>query len=316
MTSRESLPVVHPAELDDSDCARRWLIEPLWAASGVGILGGAPKCGKSWLALDMALSVATDTPCLDTFAVREPGSVLLYMAEDSPAHVKARLLGLCAHRGLDLQTTPLHLITAATLRLDLQRDQDRLRETIATLRPRLLVLDPFVRLHRIDENNAGEVSQLLAFLRALQREFDLAVCVVHHARKNGGGSAGVALRGSGDFYAWVDSGLYLRRRRGALVLTAEHRSAPALDPLELDLITSETATHLAIKASASEPEPSPELKDRILATLTDRAMTRTELRQTLRVRNQRIGSALEQLLTASRVVRDGNRWAIPVPTPT
>lgn len=315
MTSRESLPVVHPAELDDTDCARRWLIEPLWAASGVGILGGAPKCGKSWLALDMALSVATNTPCLDTFAVREPGAVLLYMAEDSPAHVKARLLGLCAHRGLDLQTTPLHLITAATLRLDLQRDQDRLRQTVATLRPRLLVLDPFVRLHRIDENNAGEVSQLLAYLRALQREYDLAVCVVHHARKNGGGSAGVALRGSGDFYAWVDSGLYLRRRRGSLILTAEHRSAPALDPLELALVTSENTTHLAIKAS-SEPKPSPELEDRILATLAERAMTRTELRQTLRVRNQRIGTALEKLLNASRVVRDGTRWTIPVPAST
>ena len=315
MNSDNLLPIVHPAHLEDTGNTRPWLIESLWSASGVGILGGAPKCGKSWLALDMALSVATETPCLDTFAVCEPGPVLLYMAEDSPAHVKTRLLGLCAHRGIELDSAPIHLITAPTIRLDLQNDQDRLRDTVNALRPRFLVLDPFVRLHRIDENNAGEVSQLLAYLRALQRQFDLAICVVHHARKNGGGSAGVALRGSGDFYAWVDSGLYLRRLRGTLVLTAEHRSAPALDPITLDLVTCQDATHLAIKAAPDQPEPSPKLEDRILATLSERTMTRTELRQALRVRNQRITLALDRLHTDSRVVKDGNRWAVPVPTP-
>ncbi|MEO6777029.1 MAG: hypothetical protein ABI467_29130, partial [Kofleriaceae bacterium] len=42
---------------------------------------------------------------------------------------------------------------------------DALTETIDKLRPRLLILDPFVRLHRIDENLAGEVAPLLAYLR-------------------------------------------------------------------------------------------------------------------------------------------------------
>ncbi|MBK8999599.1 MAG: AAA family ATPase [Myxococcales bacterium] len=48
-------------------------------------------------------------------------------------------------------------------------DQRRLHKTLAALRPRLLVLDPFVRLHRIDENSAAEVSAVLAFLREVQR---------------------------------------------------------------------------------------------------------------------------------------------------
>ena len=80
--------------------------------------------------------------------------------------------------------------------------------------PRLLVLDPFVRLHRIDENDAGQVSALLGYLRELQREHDVAVLVVHHARKNGSaGQSGQSLRGSGDFFAWADSLLYVRRPR-------------------------------------------------------------------------------------------------------
>jgi RecA-family ATPase len=92
------LPVVRAAHLEELRDERRWLVESLWARSGVGIIGGAPKCCKSWLGLDMALSIASATPCLATFPVVEPGGVLLYMAEDSAAVVKSRLAGLCIFR--------------------------------------------------------------------------------------------------------------------------------------------------------------------------------------------------------------------------
>ena len=77
-----------------------------------------------------------------------------------------------------------------------------------------VVLDPFVRLHRIDENVSGEVAPLLAYLRELQRRHAIAVTLVHHARKGAGTMrAGQALRGSSEFHAWGDSNLYLRRDR-------------------------------------------------------------------------------------------------------
>ena len=85
-------------------------------------------------------------------------TVLLYMAEDAAPVVKARLSSICRHRGLDLGALPVHLITAPALRLDRAYDQARLRAAVASYAPRLLVLDPFVRLHRIDENDAGQVS--------------------------------------------------------------------------------------------------------------------------------------------------------------
>jgi len=58
-------------------------VEQLWGASSVGLIGGAPKCSKTWLGLDLALSVATGTPCLGHYAVPEPGPVLVYLAEDA-----------------------------------------------------------------------------------------------------------------------------------------------------------------------------------------------------------------------------------------
>jgi hypothetical protein len=166
----EPLAVMRAADVHETHDGPRWLVEPLWARAGVGILGGAPKCCKTWLALEMALAVAGGTRCLGSFAVHDVGPVLVYMAEDPAPVVKARLSGICRHRGLDLGALPVHLITEPALRLDRAGDQARLRAAVARYAPRLLVLDPFVRLHRIDENDAGQVSAVLGYLREVQRE--------------------------------------------------------------------------------------------------------------------------------------------------
>lgn len=312
----DPLPVVRAAELDDGDARPHWLVDTLWGRAAVGVLGGAPKSCKSWMALDLAVSVATGTPCLGAFAIDDPGPVLLYMAEDAAPIVKARLAGICRARQLDLASVPIHVITAPVLRLDRGRDQARLRSAVRGLAPRLLVLDPFVRLHRIDENDSGEVSALLGYLRTLQRQHDVAVLVVHHARKNGGGGGGLSLRGSGDFYAWGDCYLYLRRHHASLVLSIEHRAAAAPDPLRIQLIAGDADVHLALASDEAPPDDAPcDLDRRVLDALHGAGQrSRSQLRLELRVRNERLGDALVRLTTTGAIVRIGDRWAVPVPT--
>ena len=316
-----TLPVVRAADLAEEHDTDKWLVASLWARAAVGILGGAPKCCKSWLALELALSVASGSPCLGRFAVEDAGGVMLYMAEDSAAVVKARLLALCANRGLSLDTVPIDVITAPSVRIDRERDQARLAATVRRAAPRLLVLDPFVRLHSVDENDAGQVSALLGYLRALQRELDVAVLVVHHARKNGGsgGQAGQSLRGSSDLHAWGDSNLYLRRQQGTLLLTIEHRAAPAPEPLALRLFADERGgAHLGlVEPDAERTHHSPGLEQAIVSALTATGpLGRAALRDKMRVRNERLGDALAQLLPTGAVVRDGDRFRVPVPTST
>ena len=317
------LPFVRVAALEEECRRNRWLIDSLWARAAVGILGGAPKCCKSWLALDIALSVASGTPCLDNFHVDDPGGVLLYMAEDSNAVVKARLHGLCRHRGLSIVDLPIDVITAPVVRIDRDRDQARLVETVRHRAPRLLVLDPFVRLHRVDENDAGQVSALLGYLRSLQRDLDVAVLVVHHARKNGGagGQAGQSLRGSGDLHAWGDSNLYLRRQQGALTLTIEHRAAIAPDPLGLQLVADRINddAYLALVEPSEQRAPvAVGLEQTIVTTLAaaGEPLGRTALRDKMHVRNERLGEALTRLVAAGTIVRAGDRFRVPVPAST
>jgi hypothetical protein len=314
----DALPVVRAADIDDAEARPRWLVASLWARAGVGILGGAPKCCKSWLALEMALAVASGAPCLGVFEVGDAGGVLLYMAEDAAAVVKARLAGICRYRGLDLAALPVHLITAPALRLDRGHDQGRLRDAVAKYAPRMLVLDPFVRLHRIDENDAGQVSALLGYLRELQRAHDVAVLVVHHARKNGhAGQPGQSLRGSGDFFAWADSLLYVRRHRGQLLLSVEHRSAPAPEPLGLELAGDRDVRLDVVATSEHDPGATVTegndgaLDQAVLAALAVAPLARADLRARLCVRNERLGETLSRLADAGAVRRVGDRWAIP-----
>lgn len=303
-----TLPVVRAAALKQTEPDTQWLIDLLWGASGVGIIGGTPKSLKSWLGLEMAVSVATGTNCLGRFPVRCAGPALIYLAEDAHPVVRDRLEALSRQRGVALSELDVRVITAASLRLDLATDQQKLTQTIALHRPRLLVLDPFVRLHRIDENQAQEVSPLLDFLRTLNRTYDLAIVLVHHTRKSGGGAqSGQALRGSGDLHAWGDSNAYLTHDRGKLKLTLEHRAAPAPEPFHITLSTN--PLHLAL---AESPEDRPaSLEERVMAVvdLAQAPLTRTELRRQVKVNNHQLGLALTGLEQRGQLSRSADGWA-------
>lgn len=287
-----------------------WLIEELWADQAVGVIGGAPKCCKTFLALEMAIAVASGKPCLGRFPVAQPGPVLLYAAEDSPAHIRSRLQGLADAHDIDFKTIPVFIILAPALRLDLQRDKIRLEAAIEKLRPRLLILDPFVRLHRLDENSAMEVSALLADLRSLQRRFELAIILVHHTRKANTEASGQALRGSGDLHAWGDSNLYIRRSKNHLTLCAEHRAARAPDPIAINL-TGGDAPHIEVNSCAPQPQKQG-LDQMILNTLkrTPTPLTQFQLRSALKVRNQSISAVLRELLEENKITRSNGGWTL------
>jgi hypothetical protein len=309
-----TLPVMPAGKLPTRAPEQRWLVEQVWSAEAVGIIGGEPKCGKSLLALDLAVSVASGTPCLGRFPTVRTGRVLLFAAEDPLPVVRERLEGLTAARRFDLQRLPLYVITAPSLRLDHPDDRVRLCETVAKITPVLLVLDPFVRLHAIDENAAGEVAPVLAFLRQLQRKHRLAVAVVHHARKDAGRARpGQALRGSSEFHAWGDSNLYLRRRDPLLRLSVEHRAARAPDDLTLELCADPLVLRVTDTATTKDAPPS-ELSptqriEHALATASAPLGVR-ELRAACRIRSETLRATLDTLTTAGRVLKSATGYTL------
>ena len=323
----------------------RWLVDRLWSASGVGIVGATPKSGKSWLSLEMAVAVSSGTPMLGEFEVPAAGPVVVFPAEDDPRAVRDRIQGLAAARGRDLTELPLHLITENVLHLDDDDDRRGLTRLLNDVRPALVVLDPLVRLHTGAESHAGHMAELLGFLRGLQRQFGCSILVTHHVSKKRGAKGaqmGQALRGSGELHAWGDSNLYLSKTSDGLVrVEVEHRSAASPNPLHFALVVKDQGTQLELRegsdteedddapsssggprraSRSNQPkrkpsEPQLPLRERVLKTveLSPKPLSQVALRKQLKVRNQLLTETLRQLsdegLLQRGGVRDGWRMA-------
>ncbi len=313
-----TFPVTRAGQLPTTGPQTQWLVQDLWADQAVGILGGEPKCCKSFLALDLAVSVASGAACLRQFPVRRTGKVLLFPAEDSLAIVRERLEGIAAAAQVSLGSLPIDVITAPSLRLDTPGDRQRLTHTVQTHQPILLILDPLIRLHRVDENDASQIAGLLSFLRELQRQFQLAVLLVHHARKDSNSSRpGQALRGSSELHGWGDSNLYLRRRGADLTLSTEHRAAPSQDHIPLQLTQSPSALALSVLSQSAPPAPNPEVSamDRVLqalAQLSEPASVQ-QLRKLCGIRTATLCSCLAQLSQQGVVRHDAKGYQLKLP---
>ena len=318
MTDRFS--VKRACELQPLPEQHCWLIEQLWSHQAVGIIGGEPKSCKSFLALGMAVAVASGSACLGRFAVPQTGRVLLFSAEDALHIVRARLQGICAYHGVDLHTLDLWVITQPVIRLDCERDRALLDRTVQQIAPRLLVLDPLVRLHRVDENQSAAIAPLLASLRELQRKHRCAVALVHHARKGAGSvRAGQALRGSSELHAWGDSNLYVRRHKERLSLSVEHRAHRSSEPLSLQLkIDVNSIALIATDAESVDEAESQNAtrnasgKERVMAVLGrfHHPIRLRSLRDACQMRAESLLRLLHDLVESGEVIRTDSGWSL------
>jgi RecA-family ATPase len=150
---------------------------------GLSMLVGRPKIGKSWLALDIALAVAsTDGRCLGDRKVAH-GSVLYCACEDSQRRLQSRITRLSsAYNGkwpdrLDLST--------GWRRLDQGGVSDIAEWIKSVTEPRLVILDTLASV-KPQRTNHGyhEDYAALEELHHLANNVGIAVLILHHQRKS------------------------------------------------------------------------------------------------------------------------------------
>jgi hypothetical protein len=161
-----------------------WLWPARVARGKITVLAGDPGLGKSFVTLDVAARITTGRPWPDGGAV-EPGDVVLLSAEDGPADtIRPRIDAL----GGD----PARVYLVRAIRdadgerpVSLDRDLAAVEQTIATVRPALVVIDPLTAyLGTTDSYRDADVRRLLAPLALLADTYDVAVLLVMHLTKN------------------------------------------------------------------------------------------------------------------------------------
>ena len=202
----------------------RWLIEHLLPIIGILLMAGIPGIGKTWLVLLFALVVATGRSLLGRFQTRQ-GAVLLVLEEEDSSAVLERLDALYA--GLELSqeegdALPIHVLIQQGVSLVTVEGtlEPELLRHIEEVKPVLVVLDPFRRVHGLDENDSGQMSALFNLLRQLQVDMNCSLLLIHHLRKRSEHTEDALdrLRGSSDIAASVDSVLEIGGQFGSLVV--------------------------------------------------------------------------------------------------
>ena len=320
---RPRLPFQRIADVAKLPEGERWLIDGFLTTASIAVLGAEPKLGKTFLTLGLAVAVASGTPALGRFHVPTPGPVLLFHAEDSAPAIRERIEAIAVGQGLAFESLPIHVITAEQLRLDDALDREKLEELLQHLAPKLLILDPLVRLHSGAESYVGHIAELFRHLRLLQRRYGVAILLTHHVSKNRAGSTqvGQSFRGSGDIHAAVDHGATLRRLEdGSVLLSLEHRAAPSPEPIafrivsrpggatSFDIIEAPFADDRRAEAGpAPQRMPTPtrpvSIRDQVVELLQRAAkpLSQVSIRKALSVRNETLTEALRQLEQEGRL---------------
>ena len=168
------------ADLLGRDLPPARYLAPEVVPSGLILLAGKPKLGKSWLALGLSLAVAGGTDFLGR-PIRDPGDALYLGLEDGERRLQDRLKRMLGGRNAPAR---LHLATSCP-NLD-EGGADALHEWIEkTADPRLVVVDVFARIR--SRQNSGRAYaddyQAVLPLKILADASGVTILVVTHTRK-------------------------------------------------------------------------------------------------------------------------------------
>jgi hypothetical protein len=217
----------------------KYLVQGVLTEGACGFIAGEPKCYKSWVGLDLALSVATGADFLGHFRVQDPGPVLYIQEEDPAPTLKNRSAKIWVNKSTDkfeLVHTPdeaglYWLPPEQDLTFDPQVNayiqqgvvvsneawQLWLDETLAKGMDgepyRLVIIDTLMMTAgEVDENRSQEMTnKIFKPLKTLSRKHNAALLVVHHMGKSDKSRPGQRLLGSVANHAWGEDSIYLSR---------------------------------------------------------------------------------------------------------
>ena len=167
--------------MTDSIPSARPIVEGL-LHEGMLLFGGKSKRGKSWLMLDLALSVATGNRVWRHFEVPEPQPVLYIALEDSRARIQRRLQEI---RPGVRTNGKLQLLYNFPLLND--GGLEKLRRYITGGCYRLIVIDVLARIEPAakggSEKTYHDIYRMFAPLQDLHRQHPVCLVMLTHLRK-------------------------------------------------------------------------------------------------------------------------------------
>jgi hypothetical protein len=189
---------------------RQWVYGTTYIRKYVSVTASAGGIGKTSLATVEGLAIATGKALLGE-VVKEQANVWIVNLEDPLEEMQLRLAAAMQHYGIthaqiagklfmDAEDT-MQMVLAAEGRDGLiQNDAllDYMAKRINALGIGVLIIDPFVSTHLVNENSNASIQAVVAMFRKLARLTGAAIHIIHHVRKGNGEDATIdSVRGAG-----------------------------------------------------------------------------------------------------------------------
>lgn len=200
-----------------------WLVEGLIQEASVTELVGAPGCGKTFAALDLALCVLTQQRWEGHTTNTHPTRPVLWLAGEGLPEIGLRIRAWCAHHDVDVDSIiDRFIVLPGGGNVSDQQMAMHLRELTGALdmQPQLIVVDTLSRHSLgVQENNATDMELVFDTFQQMA-ELDAALVIIHHTGKaaaNGG-------RGSSAVDGHIRSMLTMTAAKGAMATISHTKS--------------------------------------------------------------------------------------------
>lgn len=196
-----------------------------YLAEGVTLLAGKPKIGKSWMALDFAMAVATGDLALGSVRCRQ-GPVLYCALEDNHRRLKRRMSQLYG----DVEHWPPGLHFATQVRRLGDGLVDDLRDWIEAHRPKLVIIDTFAGVRPQSRREGYDADYAaLSPLQEMAGQMGVAILVIHHLRKMQGDDPFDMISGTTGLTGAVDAAFVLHRGKQGVTLYGRGREIEEME---------------------------------------------------------------------------------------
>lgn len=244
---------------------QRWVVEKLIPQGGLVMMSASPASYKTWLMLQVALSVAKGEKFIDAFHT-EQTKVLIMDEESGERSLQERFRRLGA-----TSTLPIHYLSRAGRKAS----EEYAKQVISVCKENeigLVMFDSFIRFAIGSENDSTDMSRNMDNFKKITDQ-GIACLILHHNRKAGliGSGAAESMRGSGDILAACDVHVALRRKGDKITISqTKNRYCQEIEPQTLKFVSKgERSQFLYLGKDKTRADWDEELKREIVRYIED-----------------------------------------------
>ncbi len=302
------------------DTGDEWLLPGIIARGVPGIIVGPAKNWKSFLAMDLAIALASGTEALGQ-RPKKPVKVLFLEFEDSDLTTSKRLWRLCRGRGINPADLDGQLFISRQPFDFCGEEYAQLGKAMEHFKPDVIILDSMRRTHSLNENDSAHMGRLAKLWNGMCLNTGAAVVVVHHIRKASSTDKTHIfnrIRGSSDILALVRWAVGLEDG----VLNTEgnfERPLGVPEQLYVRLVDSVDDKGEQVRKIVCSTDidklPDDKIANRIRTILAGKEMTATELRDNVGGRSELVTAARKRLEAAGVIGLRDKKYHLKVTTP-